>query len=99
MEIALTDRAVKEGVLRVWLRRVPEEGGMVHAFTDLSAAPVASAALYGRGAGSQAKERAMLLFRLTPEFRRQAPSAGTVLKLQLQDGAAPMPPLEVLAVE
>jgi len=102
MDIVLTETALKEGVLRVWLRRIPDEGGMVHAYAignpNLTA-PVASAPLYGRGPGSLARERTMLLFRLNLDEVEGHMSAGDVLKLQLEGDVSGAFQFDVLNVE
>jgi hypothetical protein len=70
MNIRLTRAAAEDGVLRVWLRRIPEESNIVFAFRtsqgEIKGQPVSEAYVYGRGVGSTASERAMLLFRLPP---------------------------------
>ena len=72
MQVRLSQQAIDEGILRVWLRRIPIEGGMLVAFRSDgdNSEPVATAALYGRGHGSNAMERTMLLFHLAPQSDR-----------------------------
>ena len=86
-QIRLTPKAVEDGVLRVWLRRIPEEGGEVLAFREGQAhagvEPLASAFLYGRGPGSTAQERAMLLFRLPREMVGTPLEVGELIELRL----------------
>jgi len=67
MEITVTQKTAEEGVLRVWLRRIPEDSYVVHAFRKADgpeAEPIGQAHLFGRGEGSPAREKAMLLMRL-----------------------------------
>ncbi|GGX41904.1 hypothetical protein GCM10007385_06840 [Tateyamaria omphalii] len=102
MEVTLTENALKEGVLRVWLRRIPDEGGIVHAYAvnnPNSATPVASATLYGRGAGSDASERVMLVFRLNLDDVAGALSAGDVLNIQLEGDDDGTFQFDILGVE
>lgn len=102
MRLALTENALKEGVLRVWLRRIPEEGGNVHAYAvdnPSISTPVASATLYGRGSGSSAKERVMLVFRLNMDELAGLISAGDELEIQLEGDDGRSFSFDVLEVE
>lgn len=102
MELVLTEHALKEGVLRVWLRRIPDEGGIVHAYAVNNpniSTPVASAPLYGRGAGSEASERTMLMFRLNTDALAGQISAGDTLELRLEGDESKAFKFDVLEVK
>jgi hypothetical protein len=106
MDIGVTKSAADSGVLRVWLRRVPVSSDTVHA---LRIAPdgrdgqvVAEATVFGRGEGSSAAERIMLLFR--PAYGQEAVTlkAGETLRLKTQNpqsGAYEDVDLDVLLIE
>jgi hypothetical protein len=89
MDIAITRAAAEEGVLRIWLRRILEQSNVVYAFRTGQGQdkdePVGEAAIYGRGIGSAASERAMLMFRLS-RARGDAPfREGEILKLKARN--------------
>ena len=89
MQIKLTQKALAEGVLRVWLRKIPEEGGMLYLFASpeglASDRPVGTASLYGSGPESLASERTMLHFRLTKSAMDQL-APGDLLDIRIEDG-------------
>ncbi|WP_299601711.1 hypothetical protein [uncultured Tateyamaria sp.] len=102
MELALTENALKEGVLRVWLRRIPDEGGIVHAYAVNNpniSTPVASATLYGRGSGSTASERTMLVFRLNMDELAGLISVGDALEIRLEGDENGAFKFDVLEIE
>ena len=89
MDIRVTRSAAEEGVLRVWLRRIPDESNVVYAFRtgqgEDKEQPIGEAYIYGRGIGSTASERAMLMFRLN-SVRDGAPfREGETLKIKVRN--------------
>ena len=106
MRIKITRQAAESGTLRVWLPRIPEKGGIVHAcrMSDdgKEFEEVASASLYGRGVGSSAIERAMLLFRLPIGMQSGSIKAGQELELcwEYPEGGEYIPAsFEILKIE
>ncbi|MEO1108002.1 MAG: hypothetical protein AAFX90_08795 [Pseudomonadota bacterium] len=90
MDVRLTDKAVKDRVLRIWLRRVPEAGGFLQAWhidANENERQIGSATLYGRGVGSTAQERAMLLFRLPPDTDDLKLSVGDRVQVRIEEGS------------
>ena len=100
MDIRLTEASVRERVLRVRLRRIPEESGVLRAYLlgpDAPDQPIGAATLYGRGAGSSARERAMLSFRLLPDVPL---SPGALVEIRLEGvGGEHAVSFDVLEVE
>lgn len=89
MQIKITQKALNEGILRVWLRKIPEEGGMLFLVANDGSAsdrPVGTASLYGSGPNSQASERTMLHFRLDKSAADQL-EAGDLLDIRIEGGA------------
>lgn len=103
MEVRLTEKSIKDRVLRIWLRRVPKESGILHAYKVEQSQfdkPIGTATLYGRGWGSSAEERTMLYFRLVPGFPELELSVGDVIaiRIEAEDGLHEIE-LDVLEVE
>lgn len=87
LEIRLTEKAVKDQVLRIWLRRIPEESGILHAYKVKRTEPdqlVGTTTLYGRGPGSSAQERAMLIFRLAPPSASVRLLVGDLIEVRIE---------------
>lgn len=110
MEVELTPAAAEEGVLRVWLRRIPEQSGVVYAFrksglgTDDTSdkEPAGEAYLYGRGKDSEAREKVMLMFRLRRDQKMGAfrPGEKVDLKVRSLEGEALLDvELDILEIE
>ncbi len=86
MKVRLSKKAIEDGVLRVWVDRIPEQGGIVYAFTEESLKlnkPIGFASLYGRGPGSSAKQRSMLYFILEPDLLNKELQVDSELILKL----------------
>ena len=105
MEIKLPETAAREGILRIWLRRIPVESGMILAMRRAEAGEpaqcIGQAGLFGRGEGSPAAENVMLLFRLSPGDGLPL-TAGEPLDLLLDDQREGPPvgiSLDILSVE
>ena len=85
MKVKVTAEAAESGTLRVWLQRIPDESGTVHAFRlnadGTATKELATATIYGRGKGSSARERVMLLFRFRIRKGVQAVIAGEEIEL------------------
>lgn len=85
MKITVPPHAARDGALRIWLRRIPVRSQIVYAFRSGKSQddnhPVSQAVLYGRGEGSSASERVMLLFR--PNKNEPPFQAGEVLTLKV----------------
>ncbi|MEZ5931538.1 MAG: hypothetical protein R3F54_06230 [Alphaproteobacteria bacterium] len=106
MRINIPPSAAESGTMRVWLRKVPDASNVVHAFRvdrdGTATKEVARAYIYGRGAGSTASERVMLLFRFQPEPGRAPPRAGEELELRAAapDGRGFVPiELDIIGVQ
>ena len=105
LEIRLTEKAIRDGVLRVWLQRIPEAGGVLHAFAVEKPhihQPVGMATLYGRGKGSSAQERVMLLFRLQNNSADDPLRVGDLIDIRFEDAgddALQQLELDIIAVE
>lgn len=87
MQIRLSEKAIKEGVIRVWLRSIPDIGGVLHAFAVEKPhieKPIGMATLYGRGEGSMAQERTMLYFRLSPELLNEVLEEGDLIEIKIE---------------
>ncbi len=106
MQIAVPLSAVERGQLRIWLRRVPEASDTVYAFRlapdgseqDL----IGEASVYGRGKGSSAREKSMLLFRMHPVTEEAPLCVGEHLRLMVKrigDSSYQDVDLDVLLVE
>lgn len=92
MDITVTPSAADTGTLRVWLRRVPVSSDTVYAFRVASDGTVGKAIgyanVYGRGPGSTASERFMLLFRITGDGQGEPQlRTGEILRLQVRNPA------------
>ncbi|MBS8226210.1 hypothetical protein [Vannielia litorea] len=104
MDITLTPKAAEEGILRVWLRRIPEESYIVHAFRQddgPEAEPIGTATIFGRGEGSAAREKAMLMIRLTRARGSRPLKPGEALTLcsEAADGSYEALDLDVIETE
>ncbi|MDO6582396.1 hypothetical protein Q4491_13710 [Photobacterium sp. 2_MG-2023] len=70
MKITVPSTAARNGILRVWLQRIPVDSQIIYAFrTSPNAAdahPISQAHIYGRGEGSSASEKVMLQFPVNP---------------------------------
>ena len=68
MDVQVTPKTARENVLRVWLSRVPEDSDVFYAFHPSHDpevdSPLGEAHIYGRGVGSAAMERGMMIFYL-----------------------------------
>ena len=89
MKITVTPAAAKSGALRVWLRRIPEASGTIVAFRlgedGQPTEEVSRTDVYGRGEGSSATQRCMLLFRFRPGDDQPPLEAGESLELRVAD--------------
>ena len=89
MDITAAKSAAVSGVLRVWLRRVPVSSDTVHVLRitpdGRDRRVVAEATVFGRGEGSLAKERIMLLFRSAYGQEPVALKASEILRLKTQN--------------
>lgn len=105
MEVRLSEKAIKDGVLRIWLRRIPEEGGVLLAYASGNLQidqPVGTATLYGRGSGSAAQERSMLHFRLAQDLLNGALAVGDLIDIRIEgqgDDELSQIELDIVAVE
>ncbi|MEM9709859.1 MAG: hypothetical protein AAF871_13845 [Pseudomonadota bacterium] len=105
MDVPVTPKTARENVLRVWLARVPESSGVFYAFhphQDPEAdEPLGEAHIYGRGAGSDAMERVMLIFHLRTAETMPQYSEGDTLRLltRNKDGGFEDTALEIVEVE
>jgi len=105
MDIEITPKTARERVLRIWLERVPESSDVVYAFRPDQKPdeddPVAEAHIFGRGVGSDAMERVMLIFYLGTRDQDDAYVEGDVLRLLIrnEDGGYDDISLDVLEIE
>lgn len=101
----MTPKTAREKVLRVWLARVPEDSDIFYAFhpdQDPEAdEPLGEAHIYGRGFGSDAMERVMLIFYLKTAEDLPNYTEGETLRLltRNKDGSFEDTFLDVLEVE
>ena len=87
LEVRLSDKAIKDGVLRVWLRRIPEVSGILRAFAvdkPEIEQPVGMATLYGRGISSSAEERTMLYFVLSRDLPTGSLLVGDLIEIKIE---------------
>lgn len=105
MDVQVTNRAARENVLRIWLSRAPKHSNIFYAFRPDQdpgvEKPLGEAHVYGRGFGSDAMERVMLIFYLktsgiVPDYKE-----GETLKLltRNKDGSYQDSFLDILEVE
>lgn len=105
MEVRLSEKAINEGILRIWLRRIPIDGGILFAFATKNSdddEPIGMATLYGRGHGSSARERTMLIFRLSPDKQSGNLAVGDLVEIKiegLKEGEFRKIDLDIVAVE
>lgn len=106
MDITVTKSAADTGILRVWLRRVPVASDTVYAFRitpdGQDGQVVAEATVFGRGEGSSAKERIMLLFRTAYGQEPVTLETGETLRLKTlnpTDGSYEDADLDLLLIE
>lgn len=105
MEVRLSEKAIRNGVLRIWLRRIPEEGGVLLAYASENSQvdqPIGTATLYGRGPGSEAQERSMLYFRLMQDLPNGTLTVGELIDIRLEgqgDDDLSQIELDIVAVE
>lgn len=99
----LTKKAIQDRILRVWLRRIPEESGILHAYlvgSQTPDEPIGTATLYGRGWGSSANERTMLLFRLVHDTPSVSLTVGDVVSIRFEEEVDGQPTdYDILQVE
>lgn len=103
MDITLPASAAQSGTLRVWLNRIPVSSGTVRVFRvaeDGTTGPeIGRTDVFGRGEGSAATQRSMLLLRLDAATPLHA---GETLRLLAdEDGDAGLreAELDVLSIE
>lgn len=104
MDIRATHKSEKEQVLRIWLKRIPVESPTLYLFRKETIGPdhepIAQALVYGRGEGSSAMERTMVLFRINPESdARIMHGEELCVKIQSDDGRYKDIALDILSIE
>lgn len=105
MDVQVTIRAAREKVLRVWLSRVPMHSNIVYAFRPNQDPevdkPLGEAHVYGRGSGSDATERVMLIFYLKTDGVSPSYKEGETLRLltRTEDGSFEDTFLDIVEVE
>lgn len=106
MKVIVPPSAAKEGVLRIWLHRVPDNSDTILAVRngigDKFPEVVGRAHIYGRGVGSTASEEYMILFRLPSPDSVGAVQAGEELELlfdTLDRGRVPATDLNVREIK
>lgn len=66
MKITVPPTAARNGILRIWLQRIPVDSQIIYAFrtspNTVDSHPISQAHIYGRGQGSPAIEKVMLQF-------------------------------------
>lgn len=90
MKITVPPTAARNGILRVWLQRIPVDSQIIYAFrtrpNTADEHPISQAHIYGRGEGSSASEKVMLQFPINPGGKPF--QAGEVLILKRRNTAA-----------